>query len=102
MFSDYYELYAKIMNKELTICETCDNVFDYVRNKRFCDECAKKRKYTTNKEYRREYARKYREKYPERTRAAVKKYREKNKEKIKESNRKYARRKYRAMKREEE
>ena len=84
MFSDYYELYVKITNKELTICETCDNVFDYVRAKRFCDECAKKRKYAANKserakEYRKEYYRKYREKYPERTRAAVKKYREKKK-----------------------
>ena len=85
MFSDYYELYEKIMNKELTICETCDNVFDYVRQKRFCDECAKKRKYSkSQKEYRKEYARKYREKYPERTRAAVKKYQDKNKEKIKD------------------
>ena len=37
------ELMLKIMRKELTICETCDTLFDYRPQKRFCDECNKKK-----------------------------------------------------------
>lgn len=32
----------KVLNKRITritICETCDKTFDYVPQKRFCDEC---------------------------------------------------------------
>ena len=42
------ELFEKIMNKELTICNTCDNIFAYVPQKVFCDECKREkiRKYS--------------------------------------------------------
>ena len=80
------EIFEKIKNRELTICETCDNIFDYVRWKVFCDECntAKRRKhYKANRENpewveeKRVRARKYREENPEKIKASQRKYREK-------------------------
>ena len=40
---DEDELFRKIINKELTICETCDNIFTYIPQKVFCDECMRER-----------------------------------------------------------
>ena len=37
------ELMLKISDKEITICETCDSVFDYLTNKKFCDKCREKK-----------------------------------------------------------
>ena len=65
------ELFEKIMNKELTICNTCDNIFAYVPQKVFCDEC------------KREKIRKYSEENREKERARHRKYGEENREKIK-------------------
>ena len=42
--TDIEILMDKIMNKELNICETCDNIFDYVPQKIYCDECIRKNK----------------------------------------------------------
>ena len=68
-------LAVKIMNKELTICETCDNIFPYVPQKQFCDECglARNRKYREENHeqilaYNREYYNKHREKITARKR----------------------------------
>jgi hypothetical protein len=58
------ELFEKIMNKELTICETCDTIFEYIPQKRFCDECNLKRLHKYREENREEKnarARNYRE-----------------------------------------
>jgi len=41
---DFDEIFEKITNRELTICETCDNIFNYSRNRVFCDECQHKRR----------------------------------------------------------
>jgi len=67
-------LMTKIMNKEITICETCDNIFDYVPQRIYCDECRRERK--------KAYKRKYYEKNHEKERAAQRKYYEENREKI--------------------
>ena len=37
------ELFEKIMNKKLTICETCDTIFPYIPQKLFCGDCIKER-----------------------------------------------------------
>jgi len=34
----------KIMNREITLCETCDTFFEYSPQKLFCDECSVKRR----------------------------------------------------------
>ena len=36
---DIDEIFERIKNKELTICETCDNIFDYTPHSIYCDEC---------------------------------------------------------------
>ena len=64
------ELFEKIMNKELTICNTCDNIFAYVPQKVFCDEC------------KREKIRKYSEKNREKKAVYDRKWRGENREKI--------------------
>ena len=33
-----------VMCKEITLCETCDTVFKYSPNRKFCDVCKRKRK----------------------------------------------------------
>lgn len=85
------ELFEKIKNKELTICETCDTIFPYSPQKKFCDECYKERwrlkpqrnreRYANDPEYRkrvleanREWAAKKRQEDPEwqRRRNAIK------------------------------
>ena len=66
------ELFEKIKNKELTICETCDTIFPYSSQKTFCDEChderqqnrpqRKKERYANDPEFREkllEYNRKW-------------------------------------------
>ena len=45
------ELYRKIENKELTLCEMCEDVFPYKPQKRFCDACLKRRRYLRQKDY---------------------------------------------------
>ena len=54
------QLMLRISRKEITLCETCEALFDYVPQKVFCDECmrAKKRERQQRPEYkayRREY-----------------------------------------------
>lgn len=99
------ELFEKIMNKELTICETCDTIFEYIPQKLFCGEClrdkklARKRKhYEENREKKAAYDRKYREENLEKMKAYQRKYREENREKI--NAREFAR--YHAKKKQEE
>jgi hypothetical protein len=45
---DEDKLLEKIIYKELTICETCDNIFTYIPQKVFCDECNRE-KYNARK-----------------------------------------------------
>jgi hypothetical protein len=45
------ELLEKIINKELTICETCDTIFKYVRQKIFCDECMREKRNARQRKY---------------------------------------------------
>ena len=70
---DEDELLEKIINKELTICETCDNIFTYIPQKVFCDECKREKENARKKA---DYE-KNREKYSARSKA----YYEKNREK---------------------
>jgi hypothetical protein len=80
------QLMLRISNKEITLCETCDAFFDYVTQKRFCDECKKKkeREYTQlpeEKERKRKYeqrpeVRERRRKYKRERRQRQKKLRE--------------------------
>jgi DNA-directed RNA polymerase subunit RPC12/RpoP len=99
------ELFEKIMNKELTICETCDTIFEYIPQKRFCDECNLKRlhKYREeNREKKNARARNYREEkskdpeWVEKRNARQRKYFERNREKINA----YARARYHANKKQ--
>ena len=86
------ELFEKIMNKELTICNTCDNIFAYVPQKVFCDECKREkiRKYSEkNREKKAVYDRKWRGENREKINAYMRKYREDNREKINARERKY-------------
>ena len=34
----------QILNREISICKTCDTFFDYVPQKQFCNECIKERR----------------------------------------------------------
>ena len=97
---DIDEIFEKVKNKELTICESCDNIFNYVPQKIHCDECriAKARKYREeNRDKINAYARKYREENREKLNAKQRKYNEKNREKINAR----ARERYHAKKNEE-
>ena len=79
------ELFEKIMNKELTICNTCDNIFAYVPQKVFCDECKREkiRKYSEkSREKKAVYDRKLRVENREKIYVYMRKYREENHEKI--------------------
>jgi len=86
------ELFEKIMNKELTICETCDNIFGYIRQKVFCDECKRERKkayYEENREEILAYKRKYREENREKLKAYARNYCKENREKLNADARNY-------------
>tara|TARA_Y100000310_G_scaffold149307_1_gene148592 strand:- start:85 stop:348 length:264 start_codon:yes stop_codon:yes gene_type:complete len=49
--TDFDEIRKKIMNKEITICETCDSIFEYVPQKKYCNECCDKRKSVRSAKY---------------------------------------------------
>ena len=36
-----------VMCKEITLCETCDTVFKYSPNRKFCDVCKRKQRELT-------------------------------------------------------
>ncbi len=83
------ELFEKMMRKEITICETCDNIFSYVPQKQFCDWCThektklRRRKYLEeNREKINAMNRNYYQKNREKKAAYDREYREKNREKI--------------------
>ena len=62
MTEEEREILKRIENKELTICETCDIIFPYISQKRYCDECNRKtRNRNRTGEARRKYNRKKRE-----------------------------------------
>ena len=84
----YWQIFEKIKNKELTICETCDNIFDYVQQKVFCDECHLKRPRRAQGMANARYRLRYKESGEKRL-AYQRKYREKNREKINARQRKY-------------
>lgn len=67
---EYNKIFNDILLKKSTICEMCDNIFDYVPQKRFCSQCLDERRKARVKNY----------KYD--TSASVKRYYEKHKEKI--------------------
>ena len=67
-------LFLQVQLKEITLCETCDTIFKYVPQKRFCDACRKKKRTAQRRaygqrpevkerkrEYDREYGREYRQ-----------------------------------------
>ena len=92
----FEEIKRLISLNKLTICETCDNIFVYVPQKEFCDDCMRKKKaahsrkyYEKNREKERARNRKYREKNREKENARNRKYREKNREKESARHRKY-------------
>ena len=41
----------KMNGEKLVKCETCDEVFPYVPQKRFCTACKKRRRYLRQKDY---------------------------------------------------
>ena len=89
---DIDEIFEKVKNKELTICESCDNIFNYVPQKIHCDECrnAKARKYREeNRDKINAYARKYREENREKIATKKRKHREENRERLLARERKY-------------
>ena len=86
------EIERLIWLKKITICETCDNIFPYVPQKKFCDECRRARAreyYEENREKINARHRKWREKNREKVSARERKYYEKNREEIKARHRKY-------------
>ena len=77
-------------------CETCDNVFDYVPEKRFCNKCTGIRKFhetiksrNYRKQTREEAVKNYKEKHEKRINAKARKYRKENREKANAYQRKY-------------
>lgn len=91
------ELFRKIMLKEITVCETCDTIFDYKPQKKYCDNCRKVRyeekkerrkvHYEENKEKVLAENKVYYEKNKEKIHLRQKEYRKENKEKINSRNR---------------
>ena len=91
------QLMLRISRKEITLCETCDAFFDYIPQKRFCDECIKKREREYHqrpevKEQRREYLREYspRPENKERRREYMREYNQRPE--VKEKRREYQQR----------
>jgi len=89
-------LEGHIENKEITECETCDEYFEYIPRKRYCDNCAEERKKSYWKKYHQKHQNKIlmnkKKHYYENQEAQIerkRKYREENRDKIKESNRKH-------------
>mgnify|MGYP001168198018 CR=1 FL=1 len=64
----FEEIKRLILLRKITICETCDNIFPYVPQNKFCDECRKKRD-DKRKEIKNRKAREYRKENYERVRA---------------------------------
>ena len=78
------ELFEKIKNRELTICETCDNIFRYIPQKVFCDECMCEKDKARRKAWREKNREKIKANYEEnreKKSAYDKAYHEKNREK---------------------
>ena len=82
------EIKRLISLRKITICETCDNIFPYVPQKKFCDECRKERD-DERKETKNRKAREYRKENYERVRAIELRCIAKNREKKRASDRKY-------------
>ena len=85
----FEEIKRLISSRKITICETCDNIFSYVPQKEFCDDCMREKRtalsrkcYEENREKIRARVRKWREENPEKELARHRKWREKNREKI--------------------
>ena len=74
------EIKRLISSRKITICETCDNIFPYVPQKKFCDECRKERD-DERKEIKNRKAREYRKENYERVRAIERRSIVKNREK---------------------
>tara|TARA_B100001778_G_C18370276_1_gene530480 strand:+ start:102 stop:401 length:300 start_codon:yes stop_codon:yes gene_type:complete len=74
------EIKRLISLRKITICETCDNIFPYVPQKKFCDECRKERD-DERKETKNRKAREYRKENYERVRAIERRSIVKNREK---------------------
>ena len=55
------QIWIGVVAKEITICETCDTIFPYTPNRKYCDECRKglqKKWPSSQPKYRREYQQK--------------------------------------------
>ena len=44
----------QILNREISICETCNTLFDYVPQKKFCETCAKIKQRLRRNNYRKD------------------------------------------------
>jgi len=89
------KIYEQVLRKEITICEMCDEIFDYVPRKILCDKCrvdpeyrAKERQRDEVKKKKREYMREYYQR-PE-VKARVSEYRQRPE--VKEQQREYRQR----------
>ena len=82
------EIFRKVKNKELTICESCDNIFDYVPQRIYCDECRQARRREKKAGYNRKYRKENREQLNAKKRIYQRKYRKENREKINAKRRK--------------
>ena len=83
------QIWIGVIAKEITICETCDTIFPYTPNRKYCDECRKtvwrmppeyqREYYQKNKTRMREYRREYRKNNLEKVLAYERKQNEKRK-----------------------
>jgi len=75
------QIWIGVAAKEITICETCDTIFPYTPNRKYCDECRKglqKKWPSYQRKYRHEYYQKNKAKFSARQRE----YRKNNWEKV--------------------
>ena len=46
------EIKRLISSRKITICETCDNIFSYVPQKKFCDDCMREKRNAIHRKWR--------------------------------------------------
>ena len=42
--TDFDEIRKRILNNEITICESCGEIFEYVPRKKYCNQCREKKR----------------------------------------------------------
>ena len=81
------QILVGVAAKEITICETCDTIFPYTPNRKYCDECRKSLQ-EKFRSYQREYMREYYHKNKARLLAQQREYRINNWERVRAIERK--------------